>query len=263
MKLKVFFVVMAGLMASALTQGEERRGLTLGLGVVSFENVGESETFFPAIETEDKKFMFLPNIRYEYDAWSIGVDGIGWKPDSDAFLRPSVTVGYPSSKASLMGNKGWFRYGVEGSLSYSSTPAGRMGLTIGPLKYTLRQGFEERSDQTAHELALSFPVYMNRDLGLTVIGTGYAKLENTEFARTNLSYGYLLDDQDYVHTGLSAFAIFNVTERVSVLGSATLQFNDQDLTSQIPALSDPQFDVFVMFSYFFGKLPSDSSLTED
>lgn len=256
--MRVFFITFLciGLSAAVPAWADGKRGLTLGLGGVTSEVVGDNDPFFPAIQTDSKQFMFIPNIRYDWDEWSIGANGIGWEKENEDGLSPRVTIGYPMSQAGVQGQRGWFRYGLNGRLSYSDGVGGQLRATAGPLNYTIKTGFGDRNDELGHEVSLGAPIYINRDIGLTVIGSGYLKFENAAFIEDELNLTRSITDEDYVHSGLNAFAIFRFNERASLLFSANVQFNDEDLTRQITDLNDPQFDVFTMFSYFFGKLPT-------
>lgn len=247
---------LVGLTVITPSWAEEKRGLTLGLGGVTSEVVGDNDPFFPAIQTNSKQFMFIPNIRYDWDQWSVGANGIGWSKENVDGLSSRVTVGYPMSRTGIQGQKGWFRYGLNGGLNYSDGVSGQLRVTAGPLNYTIKSGFGTRSEQLGHEVSLGAPIYINRDIGLTVIGTGYFKFENAAFIEDELNLTPTISNADYVHSGFNALAILRFNERASLLFSANIQFNDEALTNQITDLNDPQFDVFTMFSYFLGKLPN-------
>ena len=231
------------------------RGWTVGGGLVSSDivNAEKDDPIFPFFEIENKQFMFLPNLSYQWDQWSIGADGIGWTHKTNADLSIDVKAGYPRSSASIGGQKGWFRYGANSSLSYSNGLTATQGITLGPGSYAATVGFGDRRDDFSQKFSLGFPLFLKPSLGLTVIGTGFVEQENASFIHNDFELDNPLSQEHYWHQGLNAFAVYQINSRATLLVSGTLQWNDKTLVSDISSVARSEMNIFTMFSYFLGK----------
>lgn len=243
------------LLANPLAQAQNR-GWTIGGGLVSSDvvNPEQSDPVFPAVQLENKQVMFLPNLSFRWDQWSIGADGIGWQTETLNGLKTQITAGYPSSRFSIGGQRGWFRYGLNSGLSYSNGVTATQGITLGPVGYEATLGLGDRADDFSQKASLGFPLYINQSAGLTIIGTGYLQQDNASFTVNDLELSQPLTNEDFVHTGLNAFAVYQANPRLTLLVSGTLQWNDSNLTDDVSAVAPVQFNLFTMLSFYLGQL---------
>lgn len=233
----------------------DETGWTVGLGVVSSDVSPEAESpFFPSFRTEQdtKQYMLIPNLSYQWQRWSIGADGVGYKVDNTLGGSTSAKVGFPSSSASIAGQRGWFRYGVNSQLNYADGLLAGHGFTLGPLDYSIQYGLNDRSDELSQKLGLGFPLYLNQKAGLTVIGSGYAQQDNRAFSEQDLELGSPLAQENYLHQGLNVFAVYQANAKTTLLVSGTLQFNDEALVDEVARIEPVSFNIFTLFSYRFG-----------
>ena len=249
---RIYPLLLTLLATTALAQD---RGWTVGGGLVSSDIINEDKggSFFPSFQVENKQFMFIPNVSFQWDQWSFGADGIGWQQESESGLRTQIKAGYPRSSASIGGQKGWFRYGTNTSLGYSNGLTASQGVTLGPVSYTATLGLGDRRDDFSQKFSLGFPLLLKPDMGLTVIGTGFVEQENASFVNNDFELTSMRGQNAYWHQGINAFAVYQINSRATLLLSGTLQWNDNALVDEIDPLARAEFNIFTMFSYFLGK----------
>jgi hypothetical protein len=239
----------------ASTSFADDNGWTVGLGVVSSDlTQGDNEKpFFPAIQTDTKQFMFIPNLQYKWSDWSIGADGIGWQKESLNGLTTSVKVGFPVSGIRLGGQKGWFRYGVASALNYSDGLTTTQGLTLGPITYSATFGLNDRNDEFSHKASFGFPLYLNQKKGITVIGSAFIQRDNTPFSEKEFETTFTGDDT-FQHYGANVFSVYKWDEHSTLLVSGTLQINDSALEERADdsdIAPEVTFNIFTLYSYSF------------
>lgn len=231
----------------------DKNGWTIGGGMVSSERVGnETDSFFPTLQSEQTQYMLLPNLRYQYQQWSIGADGIGWRQDRPNQLNWRAQVGYPTSQIGFSGQKGWFRYGLQSGWAYSNGVTHTAKATVGPLEYELTNGLGDRAEDLSQTVALGVPLYINQRSGITVIGSAGIEASNAEFIGNDLQLDNA-PDIDAINWQYSAFSIFSLSPKATLLLSATLQRNDEKLVEEVEGIQPWQVNTFIMFSYFLGK----------
>lgn len=232
----------------------DETGWVVGLGVVSSDvNPDEDRPFFPSIRNETKQYMLIPNLSYQWQRWSLGADGVGWKNKNRFGGTTAVKAGFPSSSFSIGGQQGWFRYGLSSSLNYSDGLIANQAITAGPIDYSVSFGFNDRSDELSQKIGLGFPLWINKEAGLTVIGSAFIQQDNRAFTLSDIDTKIDLAEDNYWHTGLGAFAIFKANEQTTLLFSGTLQFNDENLVKQVELVESASFNIFTLLSYRFGK----------
>ena len=227
---------------------------TVGFGVVSSDiSPGEERPIFPSVRVENKQYMFIPNLSYQWGNWSLGADGIGWQYESLNGLKTNIKAGYPRSSASIGGQKGWFRYGIASNLSYSDGIDTTNAITAGPITYSATLGLAERSEELSQKVSLGFPLFLSQKNGITVIGSGYLQQDNAAFSQFDLELEDPMAQDDYLHSGINVFGVYQATPQVTFLLSGTLQFNDDRLVAESEFTDDVQFNIFTLFSYTFGN----------
>jgi hypothetical protein len=247
------FICLTLLTLTLSTAAFTQDGWTIGGGFVSSERVGaESDSFFPTVSSEQTNYMLLPNLSYRYQQWSVGADGIGWRQDRPEGINWRAQVGYPSSQVGFTGQRGWFRYGLQSGLSYSNGVTHTGKATIGPFEASVTTGFGERADDLSQSYALGFPLYINQDRGITVIGSAGIETSNAAFIANDLQ----LDNTpstDALNWQYTAFSIFSLSPKATLLLSGTLQRNDDALVEEVEGIRPWQVNTFLMFSYFLGQ----------
>lgn len=233
----------------------ENDGWTVGIGMVSNDiiNADEDRPFFPNAAIHDKRYMLIPNLRYEWDNWSLGADGIGWKHAPEEGLSSHIQVGYPFSGAGVEGKVGWFQYGLSGGLNYSDGLIAEPDIQLGPVNYAVKVGIGDRSEDFSQQLSLGFPLYIASSEKVIIIGKGFVQQDNASYLQNDFELTTPITDANYIQKGLNALGIYKPTERLTILLSGTLQWNDKALKTEIETLPKVQFNIFTLFSYYLGK----------
>jgi len=240
--------------AGIVSVNAEEGGWNIGLGIVSSDLLNQEapKTFFPVVRSDNKQYMLIPSLRYEWDRWSVGADGIRWKAEATNGLKTNVRIGFPASGISVAGQKGWFRYGLNSAVTYSNGIATTQGVTAGPLSYSATLGVADRGGDLSQKVSLGFPLFISKKTGITVIGSGFIQYDNSAFTLSDLDENTALAEDAYQHAGLNAFGIYKINEQTTFLLSASLQWNDASLVQEINNLKTVQFNIFSLISYSFG-----------
>lgn len=241
------------LFTGAAAFADEDLGWQAGLGLVTSNIASEQADtpFFPYRRTDNKQVMLIPNLKWQGEQWSFGADGIGWRNTLNNGLEIRSMAGFPSSSLQLSGQQGWFRYGTRFSANYANGVTTTAGITAGPLTYDYTAGWGDREGDLRQKLSLGAPLYINQENDIVVIGSVYLQQENPDFIENDYELVQALDAGDYRHTGLSVFTVLPVGDRVTLVLSGTLQWNDKALTEQLNTLPDIQANTFLLLNYQF------------
>lgn len=232
----------------------EDLGWSAGLGVISSDVIGEpSDSFFPTLQSDDKQFMFIPSVKYQWEQWSLGVDGVGWKTNNAEGLNTDIRVGFPASSISVNGQRGWFRYGASSSLTIPNGPVTENSVTAGPVTYSAALGLDSRAGDWQQQVSFGAPVFLSSKLGVTVIGSAYGQWENGSYIENDLKLNESLTDDTYFSPGLSLFSVWQASDNLTVLLRGGAQWNDDALTNQQPDVPDFQANIFLLLNYYFGR----------
>ncbi|WP_040556987.1 hypothetical protein [Reinekea blandensis] len=232
---------------------EDDLGWQVGLGVVSSDLLTEDadRPIFPAVRDDNKQYMLIPNLKWQGEHWSVGAEGIGWRTRFENDLKLQSTVGYPSSRISLSGERGWLRYGGFLSASYSDGTTTTAGVNAAGLSYELTTGYNDRADDRKHKVSFGAPVFISQSRSTVVIGTAYVQSENAPFIENNNDLTTSVQPGDYRHAGITLFSPLSLSDSLRLILSGTVQWNDQDLVQQLPLMPDVQFNTFALLSYQF------------
>lgn len=236
----------------------EDEGWIVGLGLVSSDVSPEQDRpFFPSFRQGNKQYMFIPNLSYQWQHWSLGADGLGWKTENKLGGSTSFKAGFPSSSFNIGGQKSWFRYGLSSSLNYSDGLIASHKITAGPIDYSISYGLSERSDELSQKVGLGFPLWIDQEAGLTIIGSAFVQQDNRAFTQASVNKAQddamNLNQADYWHQGLTAFAVYQANPNTTLLLSGTLQFNDDALVNEVERINASTFNIFTLVSYRFGN----------
>lgn len=236
-----------------LVFAEDDLGWQVGVGVVSSDVVSTDadRPIFPSIRDNNKQYMLIPNLKWQGEQWSVGAEGIGWRYQFENDLKLQSSVGFPSSRLALSGQRGWFRYGSSLSASYSNGTTVTAEVNAAGLSYKQTLGFGERRDDRKQELRLSAPLFISQKRSLIVIGSGFLTWENAAYVEHENELTTSVAPADYRHKGLNIFTVLPLSEPLTLLLSGTLQWNDQDLTAQLSRLPELQANTFALLSYQF------------
>jgi hypothetical protein len=229
-------------------------GLSLGLGMVSSDLTADlvEKPFFPSLQTDAKQWMLLPSLRYQWQQFGLGVDGVRWRAKESAVLDTQLTVGFPSSSLSVGGQRGWFRYGVNAAVQYSDGTAGRFGATLGPLGYQRSTGFADRSGELSDKISLGAPLLIRKNWRLTVIGTLAWVQDNRAFSQQQLGIAQDLAENQYQSIEANIFAIHKFNPNTQVLVSVTLRRSDSRLVREVETVQALNLNLFALLNYRFG-----------
>jgi hypothetical protein len=229
-------------------------GLSLGLGMVSSDLTADQidQPFFPSLQTDTKQWMLLPSLRYQWQQFGLGVDGVRWRAKESAAVDTQLTVGYPSSRLSVGGQRGWFRYGVNAAVQYTDGVAGRFGATLGPLGYEHSAGFGQRSDERSDKVSLGGPLLISKKWRLTVIGTLAWVQDNRAFSQEQLGIAQVLAENQYQSAEANIFAIYKLNADTQILLSTTLRRPDSRLVQEVDTVKALNLNLFALLNYRFG-----------
>jgi hypothetical protein len=253
-RLSLLTLTLATSLMALTANAYDDTGLSLGLGLVSSDLTADQidKPFFPSLQTDSKQWMLLPSLRYQWQQFGLGVDGIRWRAKESSAVATQLTVGYPSSRLSVGGQRGWFRYGVNTAVQYTDGVAGRFGATLGPLGYERALGFEQRSDELSDKLSLGGPLLISKKWRLTVIGTLAWVQDNRAFSQQQLGIAQDLAENQYQSTEANIFAIYKLNADTQLLLSTTLQRPDSRLVQEVDSVQALNLNVFALLNYRFG-----------
>ena len=241
------------LFATSLCLAEDDLGWQVGLGVVTSDLLSpeEDRPIFPSVRNDNKQYMMIPNLKWQGEHWSVGAEGIGWRTQFDNQLKVQSTIGYPSSRISLSGERGWLRYSGFMSAAYADGTTTTFGVNVTGLSYELTTGYDERADDRKHKLSFGAPVFISQSRSMVVIGTAFVQWENAPFIKNDNDLTASVMPGDYRHAGVTLFSPLPLSDSLRLILSGTLQWNDPDLVQQLPLMSDVQFNTFALLSYQF------------
>ena len=253
--MKSLLLCILGMLVPATLIAYENPGWTLGVGVVASNEYADDPGGggFPTLRDGDRQYMFLPNISYHWSNWTMGAEGIQWQNKEDEGLAATAKVSFPESALGVRGTEGWFQYGATTGINYSDQRSVFFEAKAGPFSLRTDQGYsKDTKGEQQHQISIGAPLYIGAEGGLVVIGSGKWFFQNSAF--TLREYGQTsLNKQEYLHQSLELFAIFGVSDRLSLLTSIDYRWNDPNLLQQDPSLPETQNSLFFMLSYFLGK----------
>ncbi|TCS43665.1 hypothetical protein [Reinekea marinisedimentorum] len=220
----------------------------------NYESDAESQLLFPPIiHADDKDFLFIPNVQYDWQQWSAGLTGISWH-SKEVENKPTTTVkiGYPFSYIDVSGGEGFKRYGVRAGTQYDDGFIGQLNLTGGPLDYILQQGFGERDDQFGQTVRLSAPVYFSEGRP-SVFANASLTLNNAELEQHNLDLDYALSEDNYLHPAIGVFGFYDFTAKLSIFQSFELRLNSNKLVDEVDDMKRLSFNYVTVLTYKFGN----------
>lgn len=230
-------------------------GWNIGLVALSSDQVEDDPdqgVFPPSWSTDNKRFMLIPDIQYQWSQWSAGVKGIGWQSQDDAVYQKRVEVGYPHSSFKVSRKAGPFEYGVSGQLVYSDGTLATIGLLGGPIDYSQTRGLGERSDEFSQTIGTTFPILIQSDAGRIVLATLELQQNNAEFQAEDLNSSIALSQSTYWHPKAKLMSIVDLSERTTLVSQFQLTYYDPDLREELSALPAISANFFLVLSYAFG-----------
>jgi hypothetical protein len=222
--------------------------------MVTSDKYADSETsdsFFPTVTYGQKQAMVIPDITYHWTQWSVGATGVSWKSAQDSNLKAGFTLGYPSSRVSVEGQRGWFRYGAFSSAQFTDGTLARAGITLGPFTFEESRGLNERDLERSQTVSIGGPLFLGRKLPLTVIGKIGISNETSEYTTQSLKLNSALEAKEYNNVDFNLFAIYQINEATTWLNSGTFTFSDEALQEQVDDLKPVHFNIFSLISYSF------------
>ncbi|TXR54557.1 hypothetical protein [Reinekea thalattae] len=230
-------------------------GWTVGFVSVSSDNYeadAENRLFFPpAIHSNNKDFLIIPNVQYDWQQWSAGITGIGWQnePQEDDAQKVDIKVGFPASYASIRGGQGPWTYGAEASADYSDGYATGFKLNASLFEYSQLHGVGDRAGQFGHFLSIGAPVYINKDKGRFLIAKARLVRNNTDLESHHLDSSTQLSESYYQHSEFSLVAILRPTEKVSIVHGITLSVQDNQLIDEVSELNRLSWNYLLVLNY--------------
>jgi len=237
---------------AASTQADT--GWSIGLGVVTsdiYPNSAEYTAIFPTVNTSTKRAMFIPDVTYHWDQWSLGATGLSWKTKKESDLKSSITLGFPRSAFRIGGQKGWFRYGVFGAAQFTDGTLLSGGINLGPVSYEQYQGVADRQDEQSHSVGFGAPVYISKKHALTVIGKLSYSVGNAAFKTQDLKLATELPRNNYVDVNANLFAIKKLGDSITWINSGTFTFADEQQLNLVDGLKPIHFNLFSLIQYSF------------
>ncbi|MFQ3231785.1 hypothetical protein [Reinekea sp.] len=229
-------------------------GWSVGLGVVTsdiYQNSTDDQPIFPTLDIDSKQAMFIPDVSYHWDQWSIGATGLSWKSKQESELKSAFTLGFPRSDIRIGGQQGWFRYGVYGAAQFTNGTMLNGGINLGPMSYEQFQGLASRKAEQKQVLSLAAPVFISKKYALTVIGKLSYAVNNAEFKAQDLRLTSDLPSGTYENVSANLFAIKKIGESVTWINSGTFTFADEQQLNLVDGLKPVHFNLFSLIQYTF------------
>lgn len=226
----------------------------ISVGSENFESDAESRLFFPpTIHSNNRDFLFLPNIQYDWEQWAVGITGITWRSkEVENKPRTTVKLGYPFNYIDLYGGSGFKRYGARIGTEINDGVAALFSLTAGPFDYALTKGVGDRDEQFGQSIKASAPVYFDDGSPKVFASVSYTQ-NNADLQAHKLGVANSLQDSSYQFPTIGLFGFTDITENLSLVQSFEIVINDADLKDELDELGDVSFSYLTVITYKFGK----------
>lgn len=229
-------------------------GWSIGLGMVTsdiYQNSTDDNPIFPTLNVDSKRVMFIPDLSYHWDQWSVGATGLSWKSKQESELKSAFTLGFPRSVIRIDGQKGWFRYGAYSAAQFTNGTMLSGGINLGPLSYGQFQGVASRRTEQKQVLSLAAPVFISKKYALTVIGKLSYAVSNAEFKTQDLRLASDLPSGQYEDVSANLFAIKKLGDSITWINSGTFTFANEQQLNLVDGLKPVHFNLFSLIQYAF------------